>query len=156
MLYEVITLLPKITASGSEFLINYHSGPSYYEDYTSESVGVNLQQPLFNLYKFHEYRQYKISGDIGDVRFVSAEQDLMLRVCSSYFNVLAAGYLLDLIDVEKKAVSEQAEQARRMFQKGAGTITDVHDAEARLDDVFAREIEAKNNLDIKMLRNNFV
>jgi len=144
-------LLPKITASGSEFLINYRTGPPYYQDYNSESLGVSLQQPLFNLYKFHEYRQYKTSGDIGDAKFVSAEQDLMLRVCTTYFDVLAAGYLLDLIEVEKKAVSEQGEQARRMLQKGVGTITDVHDAEARLDEVFAREIEAKNNLDITML-----
>jgi len=144
-------LLPKITASSSASLIDYHTGPPQYQDYTGETVGVTLQQPLFNLSKFQEYRQYKIRGDSGDVRFVSAEQDLMLRVCTAYFDVLAAGYLLDLIDVEKKAVSEQGEQARRMFQEGVGTITDVHDAEARLDEIFAREIEAKNNLDIKML-----
>ncbi|MGD9819731.1 MAG: TolC family outer membrane protein [Desulfomonilaceae bacterium] len=144
-------LLPKISASGSASIIDYQTGPPQYQDYTGESVGINLQQPLFNLARFHEYRQYEIRGESGDVRFVSAEQDLMLRVCTTYFEVLAAGYLLDLIEVEKKAVSEQGEQARLMFQKGVSTITDVHDAEARLDEVFAREIEAQNNLDIKML-----
>jgi outer membrane protein len=37
-----------------------------------------------------------------------------------------------------------------MFQEGVGTVTDVHDAEARLDAVIARGIEAKNELGIQV------
>ncbi|MEN6319614.1 MAG: TolC family protein [Syntrophaceae bacterium] len=42
------------------------------------------------------------------------------------------------------------EQAKRMFQAGVATLTDVHDTEARYDSVLAKEIEAKNDLNIKM------
>jgi len=143
-------LLPNIQASGSAARIDYYEGPPFYRDFTSESVDLSLQQPLFSLSRFHEYRQHKIRGDIGDVRFISAQQELMFRVSEAYFNVLAIGYLLDLIEAEKKAVMEQGEQARRMFEAGAGTITDVHDAEARLDAVLAEEIKAKNDLAIQI------
>lgn len=143
-------LLPKIEATGSTSQYSYDSAPQYYRDFRSESMNVNLQQPLFSLPRFHEFRQYKIREHIGDVKFVSAEQELMLRVSEAYFNVLAAGDLLDLIDAEKKAIQEQGEQARRMFQAGVATLTDVNDAQARFDSVLAKGIEAKNNLDIKL------
>ncbi len=144
-------LLPQISAYGTEAKYNYDSAPSYYRDFNSESVGVSLKQPLFNIPRYYEFRQHNVRKNIGDVRFVSAEQDLMLRVAEAYFNELAAENLLELIDVEKKAVLEQCEQAKRMFEAGVATITDVHDAEARYDSVRAREIEAKSNRDVKML-----
>lgn len=143
-------LLPKIQASSSVSRYDYDSAPYYYQDFNSEATSLSVQQPLFNLPKFHEYRQHAIRGTIGDVKFIAAEQDLMLRVCEAYFKVLAAGNLLELIDAEKKAIIEQREQARRMFKAGIATITDVHDAEARFDSVVAKRIEVKNELDIKM------
>lgn len=143
-------LLPKVQGRASTARYGYDSAPPNYRDFNSESMSVSLQQPLFSLPRYHEYRQYKIRGNMGDVKFLSAEQDLVLRVTEVYFNALAAGNLLLLIDVEKKAIEEQGVQARRMFQAGVATITDVHDAEARLDAVLAKEIQAKNDLDIKV------
>ena len=142
-------LLPQVQATGSFSNYDFNSAPASYLDYTGQNMGVNLRQPLFNIPKFYEYRQYNIRGTIGDVRFATAEQDLMLRVAEAYFRGLAAVNLLELIDSEKKAVAEQREQAREMFQAGVGTITDVHEAEARYDAVLSKEIEAANNLDIK-------
>jgi outer membrane protein len=142
-------LLPKIEATGSTSQYSYDSAPQYYRDFRSESMSLSLQQPLFSLPRLHEFRQYKIREHIGDVKFVSAEKDLMLRTSEAYFNVLAAGDLLDLIDAEKKAIREQGEQARRMFQAGVATLTDVNDAQARFDSILAKGIEAKNNLDMK-------
>jgi len=143
-------LLPQISAYGTESRYNYYEAPYYYQDFNSESMGVSLKQPVFNIPRFYEYRQNKIRGVIGDARYATAEQDLILRVAEAYFNGLAAGDLLQLIDAEKKAVMEQREQAKKMFQAGVATLTDVHDAEARYDSVLAKEIEARNDLDIKM------
>jgi len=143
-------LLPQISAYGTESKYYYDQAPDYYHDFNSEALGVSLKQPLFNIPRFYEYRQNKIRAIIGEVRFNSAEQDLILRLSEAYFNALAAHNLLEVIDSEKKAISGAREQARKMFQAGVSTITDVHDAEARYDSVLAKEIEAKNNLDIKM------
>jgi outer membrane protein len=84
------------------------------------------------------------------VKFASAEQNLILRVAEAYFNGLAAENLIELIDMEKKAVIEQLERSKKMFQAGVATLADIDDAEARHDSVLSQEIEAKNNLDIKM------
>lgn len=145
-------LLPQVQAFATETRFQYYSEPytSLFGGFNSESLGVSLKQPILNVPKFYEYRQYKIRKNIGEVRFNSAEQDLILRLTEAYFNGLAARDLLESIDTEKTAIIEQREQAKRSYQAGVATITDVHDAEARYDSVLAREIDAKNDLDIKM------
>ena len=143
-------LLPQIQASGALSRYDFDTAPAYYLDYTSQFMGITLKQPIFNLPRIYDYRQHKIREAIGEVKFASAEQNLILRLADAYFNGLAAGNLLELIDTEKKAVTEQIEQAKRMFKAGVATITDVHDAEARYDAVLSQEVEAKNNLDIKI------
>lgn len=148
-------LLPQIQAYGTESKYYYDKTPYttssyYYQDFRSETMGASLRQPIINIPKFYEYRQKKIRGTIGDLRFILAEQELIYRVAEAYFNALAAENLLEPIDMEKKAVIEQREQAKRMFQAGIATITDVHNTEARYDSVLAKEIEAKKDLDIKM------
>jgi len=144
-------LFPLVQASGSMSRYEFDSAPSTaYQDFTSFQSGITLKQSIFDLAKFYQYRQYNIQETIGDVKFASAEQDLILRVAEAYFNALAASDLLKLIDTEKKAVLEQLEQAKRMFQIGTGTITDVHNAEARYDAILSKEVENKYNLESKM------
>ncbi len=143
-------LLPQIQAQGIYAKYHYDTGPYHFEDFTSETMGISLRQPLMNIPKMQEYRQTKIRAQVGATRFVLAEQDLILRLSEAYFSALAAKNVLDLIKAEKKAVNEQQEQARRRFQAGIATITDVHDAEARYDLVLAQEIEANSELAIRM------
>ncbi len=144
-------LFPLIQASGSMSRFEFDAVPSAaYQDFTSFESGITLKQAIFDLPRFYQYRQYNIQETIGDVKFASAEQDLILRVAQAYFDALAASDLLKLNDTEKKAVLEQLEQAKRMFQIGTGTITDVHDAEARYDAILAKEVENKYNLESKI------
>jgi len=143
-------LFPLIQASGSMSRYEFDTAPSAYQNFTGFESGITLKQPIFDLSKFYQYRQYKVQETIGDVKFASTEQDLILRVAEAYFNALGASDLLKLVDTEKKALLEQLEQAKRMFQIGTGTITDVHDAEARYDSVLAKEVENKYNLEIKI------
>jgi outer membrane protein len=144
-------LLPSIQASGSMSRYEFDVAPTgVYQNFTSFQSGITLKQSVFDLSKFYDYRQHNIQETIGDVKFAAAEQDLILRVAEAYFNALAASDLLRLIDTEKKAVLEQLEQAKRMFQIGTGTITDVHDAEARYDAILSKEIDNKYNLEIKL------
>jgi outer membrane protein len=144
-------LFPLIQASGSMSRYEFDVTPATaYQDFTGFQSGITLKQSIFDLSRFYQYRQYNIRETIGDVKFASAEQDLILRVAEAYFNALAASDLLKLIDTEKKAVLEQLQQAKRMFQIGAGTITDVHDAEARYDSILSKEVENKYNLESKI------
>lgn len=143
-------LLPQVQVSGALTRYSFDNAPVSYLDYDSQTIGISLRQPILDLRKYYEYQQYNTREAIGDVRFASADQNLILRVAEAYFNGLAAGNLVDLIDAEKKAVIENLEQAKKMFKAGVATLADVHDAEARYDAVLSQEIEAKNNLEIKL------
>ena len=143
-------LLPQVQASGALNRYYFNNPPKYYLDYDAQSMGISVRQSIVDLRKYYEYRQYNIRVGIGDVRFASAEQNLILRVAEAYFNGLAAGNLIELIDMEKKAVIEQLERSKKMFRAGVATLADIDDAEARHDSVLSQEIEAKNNLDIKL------
>ncbi|TSA47941.1 MAG: hypothetical protein D4R56_01330 [Deltaproteobacteria bacterium] len=143
-------LLPQVQASSALNKYYFNNAPVYYLDYDSQTMGISLRQPILDIRKYYEYEQHNIRVGIGDAKFASAEQNLILRVAEAYFNGLAAGNLIELIDTEKKAVIEQRERAKKMFQAGVATLADINDAEARHDSVLSQEIEAKNNLDIKL------
>jgi outer membrane protein len=143
-------LLPQLQASGSMTRYQFDSAPSYYNDYDAQSMGVSLRQPLVDFQKYYQYRQYNLRENIGDVKFSSAKQELITRVAQAYFDGLAAGNVIDLLEMEKKTDVEQIERAKRMFQTGVATLADVHDAEARYDALLAQEIDARNKRDVKL------
>lgn len=81
--------------------------------------------------------------------FESAEQELMARLASTYFDVLAAQDALATAQASKKFISEQLASAKRNFEVGTATITDTHEAQSRYDLANAQEISAENELRVK-------
>ncbi len=76
-----------------------------------------------------------------------AEQDLIIRVAVTYFDVLLAQFNIELNDIQKAAVSEQLAQAKRNFEVGVATITDTNEAQAKYDSIVAQEITTRNEYD---------
>ena len=72
-----------------------------------------------------------------------------MRVTQAYFEVLLAQDTLAFVEAQKAATQQQWEQARRSFELGTVTITDTHEAQARLDLINAQEIAAQNDLEVK-------
>ncbi|MBQ5949329.1 TolC family outer membrane protein [Massilia sp. ST3] len=108
-----------------------------------------LQQPLFRWDRWQSYQQSKLQQSIAEAQFAQAQQDLITRVASAYFEVLAAQDKLASIRAQKDAVSEQLASAKRNFEVGTQTITDTHEAQAANDLVVAQEFAAVNDLDNK-------
>lgn len=79
----------------------------------------------------------------------SAQQDLILRVASAYFDILLAQFNVQLAESQKAAVSEQLAQAKRNFEVGVATITDTNEAQAAYDQIVAQEITSRNDLENK-------
>jgi outer membrane protein len=105
-------------------------------------------QPLIRFENFIIYEQSKNQVIQADARFVLAAQDLILRVAQAYFDVLIAQNNLEVMGAQKKAISEQLEQAKRNFEVGVATIVDTHEAQARYDLTVSQEILAKNTLEV--------
>ncbi len=118
-------------------------------EYTSNSHGLTLQQPLFRWANWQTYQQSKLQQALSEAQFAQAQQDLITRVSQAYFDVLAAEDTLELSRAQKTATTEQLASAKRNFEVGTQTITDTHEAQAAYDLVVAQEFAAINDLENK-------
>lgn len=116
--------------------------------YNTYSYGIQLTQPLFRKESFTLYKQAGIIVDQAELNYAIARQDLTLRVAESYFAVLQAENVVQSYDAELAAIEQQLARAKRAFELGAGTITDVNDAQARYDLTVARRLQALNDVRI--------
>ncbi|KQV49186.1 channel protein TolC [Pelomonas sp. Root1217] len=78
-----------------------------------------------------------------------AEQDLIVRLATAYFDVLAAKDALTTSRANKTGIAEQLASAKRNFEVGTATITDTREAQARYDLAVAQELAADNDLRVK-------
>lgn len=134
--------LPSITASGA-LDRNFPNGRS---DFNSHNVGVFLNQPLYNRGNQVRQRQADITVEQADVDLDTAQQNLVLRVAQGYFDVLAAQDDVTFVQANKEAIARQLEQAKRRFEVGLVTITDVQEAQASYDRSVTTEIQTINAL----------
>lgn len=141
-------LLPNVnfTGTGQNQYIDTNFGPE--RVVKNRGIVLAATQPLFRIENFIIYEQAKNEVAQADARFVLAAQDLILRVAQAYFDVLIAQVDLEVVAAQKKAISEQLEQAKRNFEVGVATIVDTHEAQARYDLTISQEIAAINALEI--------
>ncbi len=117
--------------------------------YNSNGYGVTMVQPLYREQNWVAYSEAQLQVAQTDAQLRIAEQDLVLRTAQAYFDVLIAQDSVELAGAQKTAIDEQLAQAKRNFEVGTATITDTHEAQARHDQIYAQQITAQNNLEIK-------
>lgn len=110
----------------------------------SESVGLN--QVLFDLGKFSQWRASKASADATDAQLASARQNLILRVASAYFTVLTDEDQLRFAEANEKALAKQLEAAQAKYAVGLSAITDADSAKAQQAAAAAAVIQARTQL----------
>lgn len=148
-------LLPTVALSANrmnndvDFQVRNNAATSVKKRYDSDGWTVNLSQPLFRWDRWAGYNQGEARVAAAEAQFELARQDLILRVAQSYFDVLLANETLSAAEANKKAISEQLEEAKRAFEVGTKTVVEVHDAQARFDLASAQEIVARNDLNVK-------
>ncbi|MDO9150565.1 MAG: TolC family outer membrane protein [Methylotenera sp.] len=120
-------------------------GRSNFESY---NYGVQARQPIYRKDSLVQIDQSKVQVSRADKQLNLSKQELMLRVTQAYFDVLLAQDQIELIIAQKAAILSQLEQANANFEVGTATITDVNEAQARFDLVFAQEIAAVNQYQI--------
>ena len=139
-------LLPRINASFNYLRYDFINPPPYYLSYDARNTSVSLTQPIFNMRRFFMYGQYKTRASIGNARFESQKQNLIITVAQAYLDVLTAQDYIKALKSQKKAVSSELKQAKKLYGAGAGTITDVYAARAKYYSVLSQLVGAKNNL----------
>lgn len=120
-------------------------------DTNTIGAAVSGRYPLFNKTTAATIEQARKALEVAQADLQSAEQDLIVRLSQSYFDVLAAQDALATTRASKAAITEQLASARRNFEVGTATITDTREAQARFDLATAQEIAAENDLRTKRI-----
>jgi outer membrane protein len=107
---------------------------------------VQLRQTLFRWDQFARYRAAGVEVAQAEIDFRNAQQDVIVRAATAYFNVLAARDTLEAGDAAQEAIARQLEQADKRFEVGLIAITDVQEARAANDQANAVVIDAKRAL----------
>lgn len=107
---------------------------------------VQLTQPLWRPVAWSALSQAQRQEHLAEQQYLLAEQDLILRVAQAYLDVLVASESQSVAQLQVEAIGKQLELATRNFQVGMGTVTDVHEAQSRLDLARAQSVSARNEL----------
>ena len=119
--------------------------------YDTQSATLSASKPLYRPANQITFDQSQRQIEVVEQQLLAAEQDLIVKVSTAYFDVLASQDSLTFVLAQKEAVSEQLASAKRNFEVGTATITDTREAQARFDLVIAQEIAGRNDLQVKKL-----
>jgi outer membrane protein len=153
-------LLPQVQLVASATHVSDHSSsgnlPAALHDVlkpngsgTVHEVALELKQPIIAAKSRAEKRQLEQQTALAEVQYRDAQQDLMQRVAQSYLHVLLAEETLRVVQAEKAAVSLQRDRAQARSDVGRGRVTDLQEAQARLDAVLTREVQADSALALR-------
>lgn len=107
---------------------------------------ITLRQSIFRWDQVVTLQQAGMRVAQAEADYEAAQQDLIIRVATRYFDVLAAEDTLTSIHADRTAIARQLEQARQRFEVGLIAITDVQESQAAYDQSVAAEIGAKRSL----------
>ncbi len=141
-------LRPNLSLTGQTSRVNREIIGGFFpkstNDYSEESLTLNLQQPLYHRDHWIQLEQSDHAITKAEAEYQSAHLNLMIRTTESYFNVLSASDDLRVSKAQLEATRRQLEQAKQRFEVGLIAITDVHEAQAAFDRDRAGTIQAEN------------
>lgn len=142
-------LLPRLSLSSS--LARNHaqnsvgSSDSRYH-YDNSSTALRLSVPVYNRYDWARLKQSNSQLALADTQLGATGNDLFLKICRAYFDVLLSADRLRFIQAQQDSIRSQKAAAQKKFEAGAGTRIDIDDAVAREQGSIADEIEARAQL----------
>lgn len=136
-------------SNGSEPFGFGPNGPiqgNYDSNNYSTAYSIQLTQPIFNWAAWETIKQADASVAQAQAQYVAAQQDLIVRTATAYFNVITARDTLAADHAATEANAKQLEQTKVKYQVGMSAITDVQNAKAAYDQSVATEIAAQQQV----------
>lgn len=141
-------LLPSVTLTGSTAR-NANAPATFYSygaGFNSHGWGLNINQNLLNFEAWYAFQSAKQSDLAGATNLAIAEQDLILRVASAYFDVLRSQDNLEAFRAEEEAAAQILQQSEQSFEVGLNTVTDVFQSQSNYDLARVNRLVEENNL----------
>jgi outer membrane protein len=123
----------------------YIEGTGTFPQYTTQ-YSIQLSQAIFNWSAWRAMDQADAQAAQADAQFTAAQEDLIQRTATAYFNVLNARDTLKADRAAADANSKQLEQAKEKYDVGMSAITDVENAQAAYDQSAANLISAQQQV----------
>ncbi|MDT4799981.1 Outer membrane protein TolC [compost metagenome] len=124
---------------------NFAGSP--YQDRNVNNWAWNLQlsQPVVRVANWIGVAQAGAQVEQSEAQFAQAESDLILRTSQAYFDLLTARDSVTVVKAQLKAVEQQRVLAKRRYDVGEATITDVYEAQSRHDLGRSQLVQALND-----------
>ena len=136
--------LPQISIQGDTHYIktNKHdSGTAYVA-----GGNISLRQAIWHHENFINSSIAEKQATVMDLNYNYNLQNLILRTCTAYFNVLEAQDILEFKKANRDALKRRYDESNQKFAVGLIANTDVQEAKAAFDLATAQVIIAENNL----------
>lgn len=114
------------------------------EAYRTNALTLQLNQSLYDKKRWVAEDKAAIRADLGDTLVQRVDQELFDRVITAYFDLARIDNELVLNQQQKTAIEALSKQSEQLFKFGEGTITDIEEAQARLDFIDAQQIELQS------------
>lgn len=114
-------ITPDMTSEDVEFNTSIRGG-------NMSSYGLGIKQPLLNRARLAESRQLRLSAEVADLQWQSAQQNLMLKVAQRYFAVVLARGKVSFLTQQQNQVELIQQETQERFKLGDRPVTDTYEA----------------------------
>ena len=121
----------------------YASGST---SYPTTNYRASIEQSIYDYSRWAELGKANLEIDQAVAELEVARQDLFLRVARRYFDALTFFENLTFLRAEKESVKANLDMVEARYADGLAREVDFLDAEARYQQVVARELEVQNEL----------
>ncbi len=120
---------------------------NHHQVYGSDNNNFSVRQSVFNLANFASYKEAKAIVAKSDAMLSKDNISLISRVGGAYLDALLSTENIQYSQAQQASVQSQLDQAERRYKLGIGTVTEVNEAKANLEDVKAKALEWTSNLE---------
>ncbi|MDR2212596.1 MAG: TolC family outer membrane protein, partial [Pseudomonadales bacterium] len=141
-------LLPSVSLNGSSS--RNTAGPTetftYSPGYNQHSWGASLNQSLINFESWYTFQAARDTEKQSLATLAQAEQQLILRVVTAYFDVLRSQNNLALLRTQEQAAQQVMDQMQQRYELGFAEISDVYDTQAAYSSARVNRMDEENVL----------
>jgi len=143
-LFPSLVLTGEVAANREDVDTNGVATNTGETSYNSHDVALTLRQPLYRKDLFTDLSITDSNILVAESEYRAAQQDLITRVLTKFFEALAARDNLVFSKAERDAIEEQLEYTKKRYKVGKSTVTDYLEAQAAFDLSDAQVIAAQD------------
>lgn len=140
-------LYPSISFNGE---LGYDDVDSPSADYNnvSNTLTLLLDYPIYSPALNYAVDAVELNYESAGISFENSEEDLVLTTLNEYFDLLIAQSTLQTTEALVKSTASQLDRAKKQYEVGLASITDLQDAQAEYDSVRVTALSARSAVSV--------